>query len=103
MSKVYSFRLSGDNPREAQAWEVIDAWVSQEHSLRHIITDALIGYQDKGDKSKEWNKAYYQLSELALGLENGVVDKEPIDDNPTLSPYIIDAMIKAAREGLVSN
>ena len=41
MSKVYSFRLDENNPREAQAREVIDAWVSKGYSLRHILTEAL--------------------------------------------------------------
>jgi hypothetical protein len=43
MSKVYSFRIE-NNPREAQAREVIDAWVTQGYSLRHIIVCALISY-----------------------------------------------------------
>ena len=42
MSKVYSFRLDSDNPREAQAIEVIDNWVSQGYSLRNLLTEALI-------------------------------------------------------------
>jgi hypothetical protein len=48
MSKVYSFRIE-NNPREAQAREVIDAWVTQGYSLRHIIVCALISYHI-GDK-----------------------------------------------------
>ena len=42
MSKVCSFRLDSDNPREAQAIEVIDNWVSQGYSLRNLLTEALI-------------------------------------------------------------
>ena len=42
MSKVYSFRLDDDNPREAQARGVIKAWMGEGYSLRHIITDALL-------------------------------------------------------------
>ena len=41
MSKVYSFRLDENNPREAQAREVIDAWVSRGYSVRYVIVEAL--------------------------------------------------------------
>ena len=64
MSKVYSFRLDAENPREAQAREVIDVWVSKMYSLRHILTDALIGYGCHGDTTKEWDKVYDQITEL---------------------------------------
>jgi hypothetical protein len=42
MSKVYSFRLDKNNPREAQAKEVIEARVSQGYSIRHVVVDSLI-------------------------------------------------------------
>lgn len=45
MSKVYSFRLSDDNFREAQAREVIDAWVGEGYSLRPVVVDALLAYK----------------------------------------------------------
>lgn len=47
MSKVYSFKLNDDNPREAQAREIIEAWVEERYSLRHIITEALLIYLKK--------------------------------------------------------
>jgi uncharacterized protein (DUF1800 family) len=42
MSDVFSFRLESNNPREAQAREVIKAWAKQGYSLRHIMTEALL-------------------------------------------------------------
>jgi hypothetical protein len=58
MSKVYSFRLDSENPREALAMDVINTWVSQGYSLRRILTDALINYQDKGNDEREWNRVF---------------------------------------------
>jgi hypothetical protein len=58
MSKVYSFRLDSENPREALAMDVINTWVSQGYSLRQILTDALINYQDKGNDEREWNRVF---------------------------------------------
>ena len=43
MSKVYSFRLDENNPREAQAREVINAGAEDGYSLRYIVTEALLG------------------------------------------------------------
>lgn len=45
MSKVYSFRLDENNPREAQAREVIEAWVEEGYSLRYAVVEALITYK----------------------------------------------------------
>jgi hypothetical protein len=102
MSKVYSFRLDLDNPRESQAREVIDDWVSQGFSLRHILTDALISYRDNGDGDIGWDKIYDQLSELVRELGNGMEKKHQIGNNPSLSPDFVEAMKKAAKDGLRS-
>ena len=45
MSKVYSFRLCDENPREAQAREVIEAWVEEGYLFRYIIVESLISYK----------------------------------------------------------
>jgi hypothetical protein len=49
MSKVYSFRLSENNPREIQAREVMEALISQGYPLRYILTEALIWYGNQSD------------------------------------------------------
>lgn len=103
MSKVYSFRLDGDNPREAQAREIINAWVSEGYSLRRIITDALIGYRGSGDSVNKWDRVYDQLSELIRGIDSGVLKKELFDINTTISPEFVAAIKKAARRGIVSD
>lgn len=99
MSKVYSFRLSDENPREAQAREVIDALVSQGYSLRHILTDALIRYGDKGNPTSGWDKVYDQLSEIVRELENGGVKNQSKHNRSALSPGFVEAMKKSAKDG----
>jgi len=42
LSKVYSFRLDDNNPREAQAREVLKAWAIKGYSLRQIIVDVVL-------------------------------------------------------------
>ena len=66
MSKVYSFRLDENNPREAQAREVIDAWVTQGYSLRHQIVDVLISFQDKMSQQKSYDELLKQIESLIV-------------------------------------
>ena len=42
MSKVVSFRLNKENPREAQAYEILGAWRANGHSTRYTVTEALL-------------------------------------------------------------
>jgi hypothetical protein len=60
MSKVFSFRLDENNPREAQAMEVIDTWASRGYSLRYVLVEALIDLQrmilSKDDLSPAWKR-----------------------------------------------
>jgi len=42
MSKVISFRLDADNPREARAIDVLHAWTAIGRSVRYILTEALL-------------------------------------------------------------
>ena len=61
MSKVYSFRLDENNPREAQAREVIETWFSQGYSLRHQLVDVLISFQNKGFQQNEYGELFKQI------------------------------------------
>jgi len=102
MSKVFSFRLDANNPREAQARKVIEAWVSQGYSLRNILTDALIRYGGNGESMNMWERVYDQLIDIAKGLENGLVEKEPVREKPPLSQNFVAATKQGAREGIRS-
>ena len=101
MSKVYSFRLDADNPREAQAMDVIKTWVSHGYSFRHILTEALISYGNNSGTAKEWDRVYDQLSELVQGLGNGGGENESSIAKSALSSNFIDAMKTTVKEGLL--
>ena len=100
MSKVFSFRLCEDNPREVQAEEIIETWISQGYSLRHILTDALIQYGDNGNRSGEITGLIEQLRDLLKPTAN----KQTLEDNSVvdthqLSSHFIDAIKKSVRSG----
>jgi hypothetical protein len=100
MSKVYSFRLNDDNPREAQAREVIDAWVEEGYSLRYVIVEALLTYKKERVELDELSLILEQLNGFILSLE-----KQPTS-NPsgiTLSNSFLDAMKQSSRLGLTSD
>ena len=66
MSKVYSFRLDENNPREAQAKEVIDAWVSMGFSLRQIIIDTLISYQCEDSATRNFEEVLDKINRFQI-------------------------------------
>ena len=103
MSKVYSFRLNIKNPREAQAKDVIDNWVSQGYSLRYILTEALINFPGNGNQENRWESIYNQLSDLVRELDKRVVNQESRNKKSSLSQEFIVAMKKAAKPGIVSD
>jgi len=100
MSKVYSFRLDVDNPREAQAVEVIDGWVSQGYSLRYIFTDALIDSGNTQDDSKGLDKFLERLSDLIQELEEGRQSENRMENMTKLPVNFVDAMKKLAGKGI---
>lgn len=100
MSKVFSFRLHEDNPREAQAEKIIEAWISQGYSLRHILTNALIQYGNNGNPIEEITGLIEQLKDLLKPTAN----RQPVEDNlvadkTQLSSHFIDAIKKSVRSG----
>lgn len=100
MSKVFSFRLCEDNPREAQAEEVIETWISQGYSLRHILTDALIHYGINGNRSEEITDLIEQLRDLLRPtVSKQMVEDNLVADKPELSSHFINAIKKSVRSG----
>ncbi len=97
MSKVYSFRLDENNPREAQAKEVIEVWISKGYFLRHIVVDALISYRKAKLGQAELNFAIEQLQNLILTLE-----KEPATSSlaPPLPIPFLDAVKQSMKSGV---
>ena len=99
MSKVYSYRLSDDNPREAQAREVIEAWACEGYSLRHMIVNLLLSSEEEGNKHNELNSVVEYLHEMVLSLD-GYSQNQPVDD---LLPHsFIKALKQSVRSGIKS-
>lgn len=97
MSKVYSFRLNDDNPREAQAREVIDAWVREGYALRQVVVETLLSYKIAEVGQDELNSVVEQLKVLILCL-----DKQPIIQTleDSLPTSFLDSVKQTARSGL---
>jgi hypothetical protein len=100
MSKVYSFRLNVDNPREVQAKEVIDTWVSQGYSLRYIVVDALISYNKVDLEHNELSSIMDQLREMILSLDK-ISEDQPSDS--VLPNSFLMAVKNSAKLGITYN
>ena len=97
MSKVYSFRLDEENPREAQAREVIEARVGEGYSLRYIVVEALLSFKKEEVEHSELNEVVEQLQNLILYL-----DKRPLaqTSGDLLPNSFLDAIKQSARTGI---
>jgi len=98
MSKVYSFRLDDDNPREAQAREVMEAWADEGYSLRHVVVDALIYFKKSGLEQDYLNLIMEQLKNLSLSMKNKPATRDT--PNATLSNSFLGAVKNSAKNGL---
>ena len=102
MSKVYSFRLDADNPREANAMEVINTWVSRGYSLRYILTEALIKSGNVQDNSKRLVEYLDRISELVQEFDKDRGSNDRREEKTKLPVAFIDAMKKSAKQGIRS-
>jgi hypothetical protein len=101
MSKVYSFRLDENNPREAQAREVIDAWVSKGYSLRHIIVDALNIYNKKKISSDEGGVLLKKLESLLVQYAKSESQEDVgIHTMVQLSPHFVEGISNSVKSGI---
>ena len=48
MSEVISFRLDAKNPREADALQILARCQEQGYSVRHVLTEALLKFDQAG-------------------------------------------------------
>ena len=97
MSKVYSFRLNDENPREAQAREVIEAWVKEGYSLRYVIVEALLDYR-QGDS--ETNNLNYVLKQLQSMFDNPIKINDESSTNSSLSNTFLAGIKKSLHKGI---
>jgi len=101
MSKVYSFRLDDNNPREAQAREVMVAWVEEGYSLRYVITEALLIYFDRQNEDDRVSNLLEQIKKMISELEN-TTRLEIINELevPSLPSSFVFAVKNSAKNGL---
>jgi hypothetical protein len=99
MSKVFSFRLNDDNPREAQARAVIDAWVEEGYTLRYVIVEALLSHNKANMERGDLSSAIEQLQDLILSLDKQHI---PQTSETTLPNTFLDAVKSSVKLGLTS-
>jgi len=100
MSKVYSFRLDENNPREVQAREVIEAWLTQGYSLRHQLVDVLIAFQNKEFQNNQYAELFEKIERLFLVSKENE-DKEVLEIlEGTLTETFIGSISKSVKGGI---
>ena len=109
MSEVISFRLNPDNPREAQALEILRMKQAEGFSSRRVLTDALIGmagFKDRDTLSsiEEFNMALEQVSDLLERISVGNQSDEDLRPKRpqlvTLNDNFLNSVKIAAKPGL---
>lgn len=103
MSKIYSFRLDDNNPRESKSEEIINARMEKGYSLRQIITEALLVCFDKRSGDAE----VLLLLEQIKGMMSELANPQNIDisderEEPGLSSSFLAAVKKSAKVALRS-
>jgi len=100
MSKVYSFRLDENNPREAQAKEVIEAWFAQGYSLRRQLVEVLIACQDRKFQNKQYAELFEKIERLIL-VSNKNKDREVVGTlEGELTETFIGSISKSMKSGM---
>lgn len=97
MSKVYSFRLNEDNPREAQATKAIDAWISKGYSLRFVLTDAVLSYGDNGNNRDSLNRILKEFEEIFASFKE---NRHYQSNDEKLSKVFVQSMKQSVRSGI---
>jgi len=87
MSEVISFRTNKDNPREAQAIEVLKTWVDQGYSVRHVLAEALLAYHGP-QRNVEIDEITIKLDQISNMLQqNGTPSKHKGSNNMGIFAY----------------
>lgn len=92
--KADSFLLNNENPRPAQAGEVIEVRVAEGYSLRHVVVEALLAYM-KAEESK-LSSVVEQLQDIILSLDN----KPFLASDASLSNSFLDSVRRFTKDGV---
>ena len=98
MSKVYSFRLDDNNPREAQARDVIDAWVSDGYSLRQKLVEILIGSYTNECQDSVLKDVLEKITHLLGSTNEGDETVKVVQD--TLPEAFVGAISMSVKSGI---
>lgn len=104
MSKIISFRINENNPREKQAYEILSTLINKGYSARSIMINALIQIGADGEKERmdllfEMNE---KLSNLLHLMEQDTPKRgaqEKINEDNLRSEFV-NSIKKAARPGI---
>lgn len=83
MSKVISFRLNKDKPREALAINILEDWCSKGYSIRYVITETLLRLNDHGVEldmnniNQDLKTTLEQILRLLVQVENTLPQSLP--------------------------
>jgi len=106
MSKVISFRLNPNNPRDAKALAVLQDWLFQGFSTRRTITEALLQVDSTSTKATD-NSVLNDLSQQIKDLLDSIgpdVTLNKIKDErwsqEKLAEGFVTSVLKAAKPGL---
>jgi hypothetical protein len=113
MSEVISFRLNKNNPREAQAFEVLNTWIEQGFSARFILTKALLELDHPvsdlkmGQDGRDLSLVLDQIGQLIEALKeiqpDPLVSKTPDVDALALSESFLAAIRHGVKPGIKPN
>ena len=101
MSTVISFRLSPENPREAEALAVLKIWHNQGFSIRHTLTEALLRLESVKPSTIEndaLNNLSIQIKKLQESFETGPYYKLMVSNIPAkekLSDEFVTSILRA--------
>ena len=110
MSKVVSFRLDRENPREVKAYKVLRAWLVKGHSTRYTITEALLrlgeprtGYTSRAalnEISDTLNQVRLLLEEIEYCGNSSQKSNDTHHKPSDLTDTFVTSIKKAAKSGI---
>lgn len=99
MSEVISFRLDKSNKREADAFEILEAWCSKGYSVRHVMIEALLKLGDPGlefsqnSPNPDLNIVLFKVNKLLEQIEKSDISINPRPDEKTLRSGLADGFL----------
>lgn len=106
MSRVISFRLNPNNPREAEALSVLQKQLTEGFTIRQTITKAILMLDSVNllpTENQAFNDLSKQIKELLENIENRASQDNPVESTSSkekLSNGFVTSILKTAKTGL---